>query len=380
MTIATRPTSVTMWDFSWLLRRHGRESEYADVDRVLDELAERGYDSVRIDAFPHWVAADENGVRTERITALPQGTTFMWGNHETVEVEPTTALLEFLDGLRARGLRVALSTWLTPDATARSEQVRTPEDLARVWIETLTLIEEAGYTNLIDYVDLCNEWPLFTPGPQTTIWPDGAPHGEHLEPWSDEEVARIDAFAAAVRAVKDRFPELPVLFSYCLRNAELPAADDCMRITTDGYDLAEAHLWLSSTPDFVRDTSFANSPVAWDRLAEHQRAVAQAYWPDRARWMDDLDQLMRRWKHWADDRGLPLWTTECWASVFWNPDLSDDADPWAYVRDVAEFAVPRAIEYGWVGIATSNFSQPHHKALWADADWHRRMNDLIHNR
>lgn len=380
MTSAPRPTSVTMWDFSWLLRRHGREAEYADVDRVLDELADRGYDCVRIDAFPHWVAANRNGHVAERITALPQGTTFMWGNHEVVEVEPTAALLHLLDGLRVRGLRVALSTWLTPDSSARSDEVVTPFDLARVWIETLTRIDEAGFTDLIDYVDLCNEWPLFTPGPQKTIWPDGTPQGEPLEPWSDGEVERIDMFSDAVRAVKDRFPRLPVLFSYCLRDAELPAADDCMRISTDGYDLAEVHLWLSSTPDFVRETSFANSPVEWNRLSEHQRAVAHSYWTDRTRWLEDLDQLMRRWKGWADDRGLPLWTTECWASVFWNPSLFSEADPWAYVKDVAEFAVPKAVGLGWAGIATSNFSQPHHEGLWADMAWHQRMTTMIHDR
>ncbi|MBW2293056.1 MAG: cellulase, partial [Deltaproteobacteria bacterium] len=42
-----------MWDFSWATRRSGNEAEYADWDKVLDQLAERGYDNVRIDAFPH---------------------------------------------------------------------------------------------------------------------------------------------------------------------------------------------------------------------------------------------------------------------------------------------------------------------------------------
>ena len=29
-----------MWEFSWVVRRTGAEAEYADWDRVLDELAE----------------------------------------------------------------------------------------------------------------------------------------------------------------------------------------------------------------------------------------------------------------------------------------------------------------------------------------------------
>ena len=38
------PYAVTMWDFSYITRRQGAEAEYADWDKVLDELAEL-YDS-----------------------------------------------------------------------------------------------------------------------------------------------------------------------------------------------------------------------------------------------------------------------------------------------------------------------------------------------
>jgi hypothetical protein len=49
-TTPLRRRAITRWDFSWLLRRDHDEAKYADVPRVLDELAERGYDVVRIDA------------------------------------------------------------------------------------------------------------------------------------------------------------------------------------------------------------------------------------------------------------------------------------------------------------------------------------------
>ena len=372
------PSAITMWDFSWLLRRHGSEAEYVDLDRVLDELKDRGYDSVRIDAFPHWVAADRDGRTAHTITALPQQETFMWGNHAPVDVQPEQELLRFLDGLRRRGLRAGLSTWLTADQEGRSMQVQRPQDLARVWIETLAVIDQAGYLDVVDYVDLCNEWPLFTPGPRTAIWPDGPPDEGTPDPWTDGEIDRIDRYGSAVSAVKARFPQLPTLFSYCLRGAQPAAADDCMRLSTSSYDLAEVHLWLTSTPDFADSTAQGTAAASWENLERHQQLVQQTYWTARDRWLGDLDELMRRWKQWADERNLPLWTTECWASVFWNPELSTQADPWAYVRDVAEHAVPLAVERGWAGVATSNFSQPHHRGLWADADWHRRLTGVIH--
>ena len=51
-----RPLAITMWDFSWLERRWPGAG-YEDWNVALDELAARGYDAVRIDAYPHLVAS-----------------------------------------------------------------------------------------------------------------------------------------------------------------------------------------------------------------------------------------------------------------------------------------------------------------------------------
>src|SRR5260370_6015 len=53
----THPLAIAMWDFSWLERRWPGAG-YEDWDLALDDLKQRGYDAVRIDAFPHFVAAD----------------------------------------------------------------------------------------------------------------------------------------------------------------------------------------------------------------------------------------------------------------------------------------------------------------------------------
>src|ERR1700709_2850137 len=51
-----RPLAIAMWDFSWLERRWPGGG-YENWNRALDELVERGYNAVRIDAFPHLVSA-----------------------------------------------------------------------------------------------------------------------------------------------------------------------------------------------------------------------------------------------------------------------------------------------------------------------------------
>lgn len=77
-----RPVAITMWDFSWLERRWPGAG-YEDWDLALDELVERGYDAVRIDAYPHLLAADPS--RTWDI--LPPWNTQDWGAPAPVSVQ-----------------------------------------------------------------------------------------------------------------------------------------------------------------------------------------------------------------------------------------------------------------------------------------------------
>jgi len=49
-----KPLALTMWDFSWLERRWSGAG-YEDWDQALTELVERGYNAVRIDAYPHLI-------------------------------------------------------------------------------------------------------------------------------------------------------------------------------------------------------------------------------------------------------------------------------------------------------------------------------------
>ena len=51
------PRAITMWEFSWIERRWPGAG-YEDWDQALDELYVRGYNAVRIDPFPHLLAAD----------------------------------------------------------------------------------------------------------------------------------------------------------------------------------------------------------------------------------------------------------------------------------------------------------------------------------
>ncbi len=47
-----KPLAIAMWDYNWILRHH-RYGEFENWDTVLEGLAERGYNAIRMDAISH---------------------------------------------------------------------------------------------------------------------------------------------------------------------------------------------------------------------------------------------------------------------------------------------------------------------------------------
>ena len=52
------PLTIAMWDFSWLQAHHPGGAFY-DLERCVIEAAERGYNTLRVDVFPHWYLQGE---------------------------------------------------------------------------------------------------------------------------------------------------------------------------------------------------------------------------------------------------------------------------------------------------------------------------------
>ena len=106
-----KPLAIAMWDFSWILRHH-RYGEFENWDMVLEGLAERGYNAIRIDAMPQYVAADTSGQIDQEFRSVKDGwRPSLWGNDYTMSFRPREALLEFLPKCRKYGIKVGLATW-----------------------------------------------------------------------------------------------------------------------------------------------------------------------------------------------------------------------------------------------------------------------------
>jgi hypothetical protein len=62
---------------------------------------------------------------------------------------------------------------------------------------------------------------------------------------------------------------------------------------------------------------------------------------------------MDRWRGWAAEHGLPLYSTEGWASIVYDAPAEPRA-AWAWVKDCCAEAVATAVDKGWDGICTTN--------------------------
>ena len=102
------PLAIAMWDYSWILRHH-KYGEFEDWNKVLNELAERGYNAIRIDVMPQFIASNGSGKIEHEFRSIKDGwKPSLWGNDYTMSLNPREALLEFLPKCKKYGIPIAL--------------------------------------------------------------------------------------------------------------------------------------------------------------------------------------------------------------------------------------------------------------------------------
>ena len=349
-----RPLAIAMWDFSWLERRWPGAG-YEDWDQALDELKERGYDAVRIDAYPHLIAA---GAEREW-ELLPCWNQHDWGSPARCRVRVQPALNEFIAKCGKRGILVGLSTWFREDASENlCTKIASPEELGRIWKMTLDSISTELRRHIL-YVDFCNEFPQHISTPFLPAdFKRNSPEGER---WMR------DSIAVARRA----YPQFSYTFSF-------DHEYETWRTQNVSFlDFLETHLWMTSLSDFYQQVGYK-----WERFdaAGYEKIVAKAetlYRSKPAYWQSRLEYGINLLAEWSRASGKPLITTECWAVVIFKdwPLLN-----WDWVKDLTEHGVRTASATGcWAAMATSNFCGPQFKGMWRDIAWHRRLIDVIHH-
>lgn len=348
------PLAITMWDFSWLERRWPGAG-YDNWDIALDGLAQRGYDAVRIDAYPHLVAANPNATWE----LIPCWDTQDWGSPAKNKVQVQPSLNQFIRKCTERKLRVGLSTWFRQDPNQTLMRIHSPEELGRIWKVTLDSINHDGLLPNILYVDLCNEWPL-------DVWAPFLPEG-----FKRTSAANTEYMRRAIRVVRTAYPDLDYTFSQTSEFDEWKQQDVGM------LDFMEPHIWMAQADGYYDEVGYHYErfdPQGYVNLVDNAKRV---YMEKRDHWDRELVERIAMCAEWSRTSGKPLITTECWSLVDYKdwPLLE-----WDWLKQLCELGVRTAAATGrWVAIATSNFCGPQFAGMWRDADWHRRMTNLIHS-
>lgn len=381
------PVAIAMWDFSWLLRTHPGGG-FEDWDRALDELAERGYNAVRIDTFPHLVSVSERpeGAKKFRFGGRPPGQHALWGNDLPVEVDARAALLSFLPKCKQRGILVMLSTWFFgPKGT--NDSVRSIEEFVAAWQTTLRFLDSHGLLDNILFIDLLNEYPLYNgfqwlhetarQRAKQAVLDAAKPGEEHLQDQKPtpgmsaaEKAFYRESSAQMLTEVRREWPKFDLALSLS-QNIDYAT---CAELSL--FDALDNHIWFSH----IAPLAFLNKPMAQAQHAKPEEVAAKyaelkEQWskvkPKQVQWMDERLALFEK-----QGRQLNAVTgnTEGWGMISWDEHPSLD---WEFVKETAELGVELALKHGQRFVCTSNFTHPHFRRLWADVAWHQRITAAI---
>lgn len=354
LTETDRPLANAMWDFSWLERRYPGGG-YADWDRALDGLVERGYELVRIDAYPHMIATDPE--RTWRVDGDPY---FPWGTPGPTTIDPAPALVEFVRRCAERDLYVGLTTWFRAADRYEETTVETPQEWGEVWTDTLAQLEDADLLDAVAFVDLENEFGAGADWITGDV--DTARHTDSGKRWMNESIA----------AVRDSYPQQDYTISFSYEWDSWADQD------VSALDFLELHLFMDhgggSFSDFI-DLLGHDRPWEFDYLDALADRGERLYRMNPERWRDHVRDAVAFGVEWSEAAEKPLVTTEAWGP----PRAADWPEfDWSWLKDLDDTGVRSAAESGrWLSMCTSNHCGPQFRGMWDDVDWHRELTETI---
>jgi len=364
--------TIAMWDFSWL-RGHHRGGWAEDFDKVTDELIERKFNTVRIDAFPLVIHdLKEKGETAYRIEASPHEN---WGfsliEHE---VDVVDALKRFMAITKRKGLRVILSSW----GIDRNETHADPARFRAAWETTLDLLKKDGLLDHVVYVDFDQEFPFFSPFAKRLDELGKAPAAASADQaaameaagtgggeWNAAQRAFVkDYFEGTLAHFKARYPDLRFTISLTAFFEEVRSLEVL------GFDVLELHLWIRNQLDEF--TGFNRIEKSRDPKIDYKEYMAgiRKAMKHRGDLLEHMKTQMAAARDWAAELKVPLTTSEAWGP-WWHMDHPDLE--WQWLADWCETCMALAPGYGFHGATPWNFSHPYWEN-WKNIGWYRRVN------
>jgi hypothetical protein len=397
-----KPLAITMWDSSWIRRRYAGGG-FENYSEVVGELVERGYNAVRIDAFPHLIAKDIYGQARESFFDPPgiswQKYAFaIWGNQWTTNIYPRRDLIEFMRACQEKDVYVGLSTWLKPTIEVTNEQIYGAEGVVRIWDETLKFLEENDCLKNVLYVDVLNEFPGGTCFPWLNNNLNNMKHPKmegrqcnkeqikFLQSFIDTVIAKFKAlwpelsFAASINYFKDLHPYLDYSSFDFLDFHRWAYMDDAFarKFLDVGYNEI---LSFGDPAHFYVDTAEQGAYNGGGRLLPGDinfglinDRIRKAWEENRESAIEWLESEVSYAASLGRELGIPVGCTEGWGPLLWfeHPLLD-----WDVVKDAGEIGARLGAKYGYAFNCQSNECEPQFIRLWRDIDYHKKVTDII---
>ena len=379
-----KPVAIAMWDYSWILRHH-RYGEFENWDRVLEGLAERGYNAIRMDAMPQFVATNRSGDIEDEFRNVKDGwRPSLWGNDYTMSFRPREALLEFLPKCKKYGIKVGLATWFMRHGTSRTDIFMEEGGLLRAWDETLDFLKSHELLDNVMYVDLLNEYPNWhgydwfknemnkrsdikqfkLDNPDANV-PDG--NSQKNKGNVLQQQFYNDFINETIKILKRKYPEMEFF-------ASLDSGMDLKRIDLSNFEALDYHVWFAHTGKIpgLGDVSSRNQTLDYRQIYTRLKD----YWKEnRDSLIEWMDGRITDIANTAANNNIVCGNTEGWGPIFWfdHPELD-----WLWVKESADVCVDLALKHeNYKFICTSNFTHPQFKGMWEDVTWHQQITSRI---
>jgi hypothetical protein len=380
------PTRLTiaMWDFSWL-NMHYPGGAFEDYDKVTDELLERGFNTVRIDAFPLVIGKMEGMEQEVTIAGDPLRN---WGASDKDRKHAVVVeLLEFMKICKEKDISVILSSWGLganefPDIR---KDFADPKEHWKAWEKVLDIFKENDLLSHVVYVDFDQEFPYFSPvAPElnrlgqvnmneTSSAPDAMEAAGSVENnfnkmnWNPPQMKLVRTyFNGTLMHFQKKYPELRFTFSLTSFWEEVRA------MNIKSFDVLELHFWLTQSERFQTRSGFGG--MKKDRgdhdYNDYMERIEKTMQSVRPMLMKDMHNRLAWAKEWSEEIGAPLTTTEAWGP-WWHMDHKDLSWEWLY--DWCEEGMQLSSDYQLWGTTPWNYSHPYWKN-WENVEWYRKVN------
>lgn len=377
--------TIAMWDFSWL-NMHYPGGAFSDFAKAMDELIQRGFNTVRIDAFPLIIGKINNNDQKITISAAPLenwGATDMDRKHAVV-----TELVDFMKIAKKKNISVILSSWAIENVIEfpnLRKDYTDPKEIWKAWEKVLDILKEEDLLSPVVYVDFDQEFPHFSPltpelnhlGQQTSN--ENFSASDAMEAagnvntnfdklnWNPEQMNFVRSYlTSTLNYFQKKYPELRFTFSFTTHWKEVRA----MHI--NNFDVLELHFWMSQSERFNTRTGF--NALQKDRgehdYNDYMDRVEKTMKSIRPMLMKDMHNRLAWAKEWSEELAAPLVTTEAWGP-WWHMD-HHDLD-WKWLYDWCKESMNASSDYELWGATPWNYSHPYWEN-WKNVEWYNQLN------